>query len=279
MQQTVLDILCAHIRQTTGAEAYRREHGHKPSGEIQSLLTLLFVKSHCIFNGCYINIQEVWLNGADLRDARLSKADLVNVHLREASLSDACLHESDLLDADLKGACLIRAGLLGVNLNGASVQASVLSHANLQGSIIENAGLHGADLSSAFLQGASLAFGALQGANLAGARLEEAGMKNWNKLTPFADRIRESIGQRTNLSTNVFANGLTREQIDSLAQGLSESRAENLRSKLMSHIGGSASHKLPEGSGANTRSYTQEEAEKWIAEYHKAVSVLFEDKC
>ena len=43
LRQTVFDILCAHIRRTTGESDYRERHKSKPSEEIQSLLTLLFV--------------------------------------------------------------------------------------------------------------------------------------------------------------------------------------------------------------------------------------------
>ena len=42
LRQTALDILCAHIRRTTGETVYREKHESKPSEEIQSLLTLLF---------------------------------------------------------------------------------------------------------------------------------------------------------------------------------------------------------------------------------------------
>ena len=42
--QTVLDILCAHIRRTTSEREYRKNHKSKPSEEVQSLLTLLFVR-------------------------------------------------------------------------------------------------------------------------------------------------------------------------------------------------------------------------------------------
>ena len=44
LSQTVLDILCAHIRRTTGESEYQEAHKSKPSEEIQSLLTLLFVQ-------------------------------------------------------------------------------------------------------------------------------------------------------------------------------------------------------------------------------------------
>ena len=58
---------------------YREAHKSKPSEEIQSLLTLLFVQKHAVFKDCHINLQGSWLNGADLRDARLWKAILVPV--------------------------------------------------------------------------------------------------------------------------------------------------------------------------------------------------------
>ena len=56
LRQTVLDILCAHIRQTTGEDNYRETHKSKPSEEIQSLLTLLFVQKPEVFKGCHINL-------------------------------------------------------------------------------------------------------------------------------------------------------------------------------------------------------------------------------
>ena len=42
MQQAVVDILCAHIRQTTSNGKYQETHELEPSAEMQSLITLLF---------------------------------------------------------------------------------------------------------------------------------------------------------------------------------------------------------------------------------------------
>ena len=92
--QTVLDILCAHIRRTTGESEYRETHKSKPSEEAQSLLTLLFVQEHEVFKGCHINLQGSWLNGVNLEEARLEKAILTEAHLQGA----------DLVGADLRGA-------------------------------------------------------------------------------------------------------------------------------------------------------------------------------
>ncbi len=76
LRQTVLDILCAHIRQTTCEDEYRKKHLSKPSEEIQSLLTLLFVQDHEVFRGLRINLQGSWLNGANLEQARLVRTVL-----------------------------------------------------------------------------------------------------------------------------------------------------------------------------------------------------------
>ena len=70
-RRMVFDILCAHIRRTTGEIEYRETHESKPSAEVQSLLTLLFVQKHEVFKGLHINLEGSWLNGADLKEARL----------------------------------------------------------------------------------------------------------------------------------------------------------------------------------------------------------------
>ena len=86
LRQTVLAILCAHIRQTTGEDKYQKEHPSKPSEEVQSLLTLLFVQEHKVFTGLDINLEGSWLNGSNLAQARLEKADLWGAELHGASL-------------------------------------------------------------------------------------------------------------------------------------------------------------------------------------------------
>ena len=116
LRQTVLDILCAHIRQTTGEDNYRETHKSKPSEEVQSLLTLLFVQKHEVFKGCHINLQGSWLNRADLKFARLEEAVLTEVYMQRAILDDAQLQGAWLDGAQLQGAWLIRAHMQGVTL-------------------------------------------------------------------------------------------------------------------------------------------------------------------
>ena len=84
LSQTVLDILCAHIRQTKGRSEYRKAHKSKPSEEIQRLLKLLFVQKHEVFKDCYINLQGSWLNGVNLTEARLENSVLIWARLQKA---------------------------------------------------------------------------------------------------------------------------------------------------------------------------------------------------
>ena len=72
LRQTVFDILCAHIRRTTNQATYQNKS--KPSEEIQSLLTLLFVQNHTVFKGLHVNLQGSCLKGANLWGARFSRS-------------------------------------------------------------------------------------------------------------------------------------------------------------------------------------------------------------
>ena len=296
LRQTVLDILCAYIRQMTGESEYQEAHKSRPSEEIQSLLTLLFVQKHGVFKDCHINLQGSWLNGADLRDARLWKAvltrvhlqgakldrahlqraNLVEAHLEEAFLSESWLHEADLFCVRMKGAYLKKAQLQGAYLMGTRFPGAYLDHVHLQGAYLGDVSLQAANLVNAQLQGANLSNVYLMGAILSGAKLQGAGNQSWTSSTPFADRIRMSIGKETNLSRMWFG-GIEQKAVDDLVEGLSEDKAMGLRECLRPYIGKPPSHQLPENSHPITGSYTKEDAEKWIAEYEQAMSEVPED--
>ncbi len=111
LNQTALDILCAHIRQTTGESDHRGKHKHKPSEEVQSLLTLLFVKDHKVFEGLFGNLQGSHLNGIHLEKAKLPRTQLQGANLEGANLEGAHLKK-----AHLEGAHLQEANLEGAHL-------------------------------------------------------------------------------------------------------------------------------------------------------------------
>lgn len=297
LRQTVLDILCAHIRRTTRESEYREEHKSIPSEEVQSLLTLLFVQDHKVFKGLRINLQGSWLNGANLHGARLEGAILYDVclqdaHLESARLQDACLRNADLegaqlerthlegayLDkANLQRAYLHEADLKGACLTMARLQAAFIGDAKLQGAKLARAGLQGALLSQSSLQGAYLWDAGLQAANLAGAKLQGTARAERPHSSTFAQYIREGIGQETALPTVVFEGELSQEEVESIVEGWPDGEADKLRAKLRPHLCRVPSHILPQNSGAITGTYTVEEAERWIAEYEKAMSEVPEE--
>ena len=192
--QTVLDILCAHIRRTTGKSEYREAYKSKPSEEIQSLLTLLFVQKHEVFKGCHINLQGSWLNGGNLTRARLQAANLVEANMQDAELREACLQgtrlerthlqgaelreahmqSADLREAKLQGANLMQVHLQAANLFGAKLMKADLRRANLQGAYVVLGQLQQARLVEAYLQAADLRLARLQGADLTNARVQAA---------------------------------------------------------------------------------------------------------
>ena len=131
--------------------------------------------------------------------------------------------------------------------------------------------LQGVDLTLAKLQGTFLSVAQLQEATLMrtylqGVRCQEVQHLEFEKI------MRQSIGQQSDLSTVTFSGGLTNKELDSIVKDLPDRKAMELRTKLELHIGKSTSNNLPENSRAITKPYTEEEAEKWIADYKKAMS-------
>ena len=89
----------------------------------------------------------------------------------------------------------------------------------------------------------------------------------------------QSIDWQSDVSSVVFAGGVVQEDMDSnYISKLADDDADELRRKLTPHIGRQASHELPKDSGAIVGSYTEEEAEKWIAEYEEAMGEASENE-
>ena len=302
LRQTVLDILCAHIRWTTGKCEYQKMYKWKPSEEVQSLLTLLFVRQHEVFRGRHVNLEGSWLNGAELSGARLENAVLdraslktamlSNADMRSAKLEGAHLHGAHLIDADLQGAFFWKtllfgawlswtdlreasfdeARLQGARLMQADLQRAKLLEAHLQGAFLGSANLRAAFLGGARLQGANLWKAQLHEASLRGTELHGAGSQKVDAHGKFAQRMRASIGRVSDLSGAILAGGLRQEDVGSIVGGLPDDLAGRMREKLITRIGMPESHELPQDSGAITGAYTEEEAEQWIAEYEEAMS-------
>ena len=262
----MLDILCAHIRWTTGKSEYRNNHQSEPSEEIQSLLALLFVQEHEVFTKCDINLRGSWLNGSKLSQARLEKANLRGAQLHRAILGEARLHRANLWEAQLH-----RANLTEAQLHGAFMR-EVLLH----GAILMSAQLHGADLVRAQLHRADLMDAQLHEAALMDAQLHGAYSNPRYLAGPFEAAINEGIGKQSDLTGAISAGGLAPEDVASIGKGLPDEQAKELRKRLEADIGPPEIRDLPESRGAIKGTYTKEAAAQWIAEYKTALSAVSE---
>lgn len=267
-RQTILDILCAHIRQTTSQAKYRDRHKSHPSEEVQTLLTLLFVREHDVFEDGTINLKGSWLCGAELWEARLDLADLTAANLLNATLSKARLQWALLSGAQLRGAYLVGARLYGAFLYNAQLQGANLGRALLHGADLLEAQLHGANLAMVQMQGAILGGAQLQGAHLwqtdlRGVRSEEDDSKTTE------ERIRKSIDQESDLSWVSFSGGLKRKHVDSFVDGLTGEEKRQLRAKLAPHVDKPESRELPDDGDAVTGSYSEKEAKAWVEKYEE----------
>ena len=291
LRQTVLDILCAHIRWTTRDGKYQRDHSSEPSEEIQSLLNLLFVQEHGVFTGLRINLQESWLNGTDLQKARLWGADLrraslnkailddaqlqkvifLQAHLKEASFHRACFREACLVNAEMQGAKLPEAQLQGANIYGGDLTIAFLAAANLQGANLSHAKMYATSLVYTNMQGVSISQAFLQTAIFDNANLQGADNDDWKPSVSFADRIRKLIGKTSNLS-HIDNGQLTQEHVEQLVGELYSLDEEiELRNILGRHVDKPYYWGLPKGHNANIGSYTEQDAQKWIAEHEAAM--------
>ena len=295
LRDTILDILCAHIRWTTGEREYQKKNDLKPSEEVQSLLTLLFKKGGPIFKDLHVNLQESFLKGANFFETQLQRANLVRAQLQGANLNvaqlqgayliRAQLQEADLIEAQLQGAYLIRIQLQGANLSRAQLQGAYLIEAQLQEADLIEAQLQGADLSFAELQGANLSHAELQGTNLKGLQVQAAilyevnmkgaGNYEWENVAFFEDHMNESVGNKGDLSNVIFEGGLNQEDVERIIEDLSDEKATELREKLQAHVGQPEIRgKPPKGAVIHTGAYTQKEADAWIAASKKSISTV-----
>lgn len=273
LRQTVLDILCAYIRRTTSEDEYREQHKSKPSEEIQSLLTLLFVQEHEIFKGLHINLQGSWLNGADLWEAHLAEANLAGAHMRTTYLGDSYLQGSNLSGAQMQA----------IDLRRSCLQSSTMARTQMQCAYLLGTRMQCAYLSETQMQGAYLYRTEMQGTLFAKVQMQGAGNSVWDIDMPFPERIKEAIGKETDFSEVILRGGLSQENVDFLAKGLSDVRkdcpdagisycgdAQMLREMLKPDIDKPTDCKPWEGMGVYTGSYTKEEAEEWIALHERA---------
>ncbi len=218
------------------------------------------------------NLWFAQLQGVDLWDAQLQGANLRFAQLQGADLRDAQLQGANLWFAQLQGANLWRARLQGADLRGAQLQGVDLWDAQLQGANLLSAQLQGANLWRAQLQGANLWDAQLQGANLWDAQLQGAYAAYAND-NPESFYFKQRIEQQINQDTTEEIQDLMYKTLDDTqkSQLIAELKAVGsvCATEAIERIK-SASETL-DLSKATTGKYSQQEADKWLNDYHQAM--------
>lgn len=162
-----------------------------------------------------VNLQDHWLEGANLEGFKMASADLHNANLKNANLRSANLKGIIFKNADLQGANLSNSNLQAANFEGAKISAEKirLSHnwvlasydenqkkilkldeihrdqrdhqraiedRDFSGAVLYQLKLKNADLSGYNLSGADLREADLEGAQLQGAFLVSADLRGTN---------------------------------------------------------------------------------------------------
>ena len=278
LRQPVLDILCSHIRRTTGQDIYRRRHRSNPSEEVQSLLSLLFVSRRGICRGLQIDLQGSWLNGATLCGAYLCGANLAEARLRGADVVGARLQGADLSWAHLQVAGLSWARLQGAELVGARLDAASLSRANLQGADLARSMLRGAGTCPDASPGRVYSGGESAGRGSHGGavpgRKESRGLPRFFRAAYHAVCRRRDRPERGGFRRRDDAGG------GGVHSGWDVPR-NGERAERKVDAPRRQEHVL-RTSGTMRRgyrnAYTDEEAEKWIAEYEEATTTESEEE-
>ncbi len=239
--------------------------------------------------GKTLDLKFAQLQRADLRDAELQGANLMGAQLQEvgglrsaqlqgANLRFAELQGMNLMGAQLQGANLWSARLQGANLLSARLQGADLRFARLQGANLRFAQLQGADLWNAQLQGADLWDAQLQGANLEGAQLQganlgDAQLQGYANDNPesfyFKQRIEQQIDQdTTQIISNLPYKALSDTQKSQLIAEL-KAVGSVCATEAIERI--KSTSETLDLSEATTGKYSQQEADKWLSDYHKAM--------
>ncbi len=212
-QKNILDILCAHIRQTTKDANYKgskgelntAEHekikptneyyqekkenlytfytlGHekiRPTEEIRTLLTILFrkpIKPDLMFN-MIADLAEANLQGAFLSGARMKKAYLYKANLQYAYMPYIDLQEAKLAYINMQKTNMCNANLQKANMCNASLKNALMLDVNLQSAILREADLQAAYMSMTNLQGADLQYANLQKTILQQSNMQYANLQ------------------------------------------------------------------------------------------------------
>ena len=189
--KNIIEVLSAHVRETTQKEEYQEKYETKPSNEISSLLKLLsdLNTNYLIENkeaeSSPLDLSHTYLCGVileevDFRKANLTRSNFEGAKLEESKFEGAKLEESKFEHADLVGSNFSGANLIGSRFTLAKLKESYFEGSLLKESHFESASLHGSHFAFAFLSGSYFEGAKLYLSNFALAKLNTSHFESAN---------------------------------------------------------------------------------------------------
>ena len=157
------------------------------------------------------------------------------------------------------------------------LQLAWLDGAQLQGAFLPNANLQVANLFNAQLQGAILIGTLLQGALFQNTLFQ--GVTCLSDSRSFKENIENGVGKKPKFMPfpSVYFSGFvgSRETVEMYTEGMPADHVDLLWGGIREQVGEPVVYEPPEDSGVITEPpYTQQDAERWIAEYEEALSIV-----
>ena len=282
--ESICNILCAHVRETTQQVDYQVTYKDQPSNEIQSLLDVLTKRD--IFVNERLDFSRAYLRGAHLEGVNLSRAILVRANLSKSLLAMVNLDKAIIIGINLSQAILvdIKLGEAQAEQNDRNLEYSLnvelgrinrkhinLCEAKLLSVTFEGMNSMAINLSGAYLSKTSLkGMNRMHNINLSGVDL------SYNDLSdvdlPGAD-LRGTMLMNTNLKNT----NLKKAQLQGAYSIQSENKNMNFHERINSRRGKetdlSGAKNVPANIDeiADTGILTDKMADKIIKEYDKAI--------
>ena len=191
--KNIIEILSAHVRETTQKKKYQEKYKKKPSNEISSLLKLLsdLNTNYLIENeeveSSPLDLSHAYLCGvrlleADFREAFLIASNFANADLEESHFESADLEKShfegaDLVESHFEGAFLEESHFESADLEKSHFEGADLVESHFEGAFLEESHFEGADLEKSHFEGAYLEESHFEGAYLGESHFEGADLR------------------------------------------------------------------------------------------------------
>jgi uncharacterized protein YjbI with pentapeptide repeats len=169
------DLAVAHLRLPRTSDPREDSHGALPLTTLRQALIVAFKEAFPLARSQHKGSPQ----SLDTTRIQLDNAYLEGADLKQAWMPDTSLRGTNLWGVDLSGANLRKANLSGADLWGANFNGAYLRKANLSGANLRKANLSNADLSATNLRGDHLS-----DANLSRVNLSRRGSRGESNLIP-----------------------------------------------------------------------------------------------